>query len=89
MPEWNKRYLIYAQSHLSTPEDMMESDRWRYPGGKMCGYLNWINESIRQWKAETGHVGPLVPADHMRFDVWLQARLDNWLRSEIKGQETS
>jgi len=30
----------------------------------------------------------MAPADHMRFGVWLQARLDNWLRSEIKGQET-
>jgi len=62
---WNARYLCYAASQRREPEAQLAYDRLRYPGGRMAGYITWINEKTRQHKAlDQGRLG-------LDLDTWL------------------
>jgi len=49
--KYNPRYVAYSTSHGKTPEEMLEYDRKRYPGGCNAGFLLWIQENIREYKS--------------------------------------
>lgn len=70
------RYLAYCQAHGKTPDEMMEHDLTRWPGGCMCGFLLWSNEHIS--KAKKSHpewfIGPNL-YDHDAYDEWLQGEV--------------
>lgn len=76
--EWNPRYLAYAYAHGETdPKKMLARDAKKYPGGKMCGFIPWIQEKWREWRAIRN-----IPADailgnemHKDFDAWLTASI--------------
>ena len=70
---YQKRYLAYAKANGLTPENMLEFDRSKYPGGCMTGYICWVQEKIKAFKdlsPESFHSGFL--ADNNRFDVFLK-----------------
>ena len=48
----NPRFLAYCAANGFTPEEMLEHDRQRFPGGHMCGFVLWISEMIVKWKRE-------------------------------------
>lgn len=76
MRQWNPRYAAYAKTHGKTPEEMLEHDIERFPGGKMCGFMLWINEKWSEWHKARGlvrHEHMLSEGDHRSFDNGLAA----------------
>ena len=49
---WNPRYVAYASAHGQTPEDMIQRDREKYPGGSMCGFILWISDMYNKFFKE-------------------------------------
>jgi hypothetical protein len=80
MKSWNQRFVAYAREHGNTPEEQLESDAVRWPGGRMCGFQLWVSERWREWAALMGHsrakdaYAILSQADHDAFDAWLETR---------------
>lgn len=71
---WNSRYLAYAKANGEpSPEAMKASDRKRYPGGLMCGFMLWMDICWSEWRSIKGYDRnrPLGVADHVEFDAWL------------------
>lgn len=40
----NPRYIAYAKAHGETPEGRMETDKRRWPGGCMVGFMLWMSD---------------------------------------------
>lgn len=72
--EWNPRFVCYARAHNQTPAGMLDLDEQRWPGGKMVGFITWINRRWREWEAKTGRHGPHGTQDNVDFDAWLKAK---------------
>ena len=71
---WNPRYLAYSAAHLRTPAEQLRHDVAEYPGGCMAGFLIWIKQRWRQWRALNGF-GPediLGSPEVRQFDAWLE-----------------
>jgi len=47
--EYNPRYLAYCNHHNKTPDQMMEYDKERAPGGCMGPFIIWINQKWRTY----------------------------------------
>ena len=78
---WNPRYAAYAKAHGRAPEDMLEHDKERWVGGRMAGYIVWIQERWAEWRELFAPLpGPwgwhATSEDHVRFDEWLARRGD-------------
>lgn len=79
---WNPRYVEYARAHARKPEAMLKHDAETWPGGKMAGFMLWMNERWTEWAALKGfrrtasgsRDTPITPELHAEFDVWLRTR---------------
>lgn len=74
-PDLNPRYVVYALAHGRTPDQMMEHDKERYPGGKMCGFMLWISDRWQAWHKAHGyrrHDYIITREDHGHFDEWIK-----------------
>ena len=70
--DFNPRYVAYAQAHGNTPQEQQDADAARWPGGCMTGYILWIDERLREFRAERPEAfcyGGLC--DHDGFTDWL------------------
>lgn len=73
----NPRYLCYCRANGHTSDEQMAVDSEHWPGGKMCGFMLWIAERLRQFKRlQPGAFlhGNLV--EHAAFDSWLQIEVE-------------
>jgi hypothetical protein len=75
---WNPRYVAYARASGKHPSQMLSLDRKRYPGGRMSGFIRWIDSKWRKWDQVHAH-----PRDHVRtvkehddFTAWLLADVE-------------
>lgn len=70
---WNPRYVAYAKEHGKTPEEMLAHDEVAWPGGKMCGFMIWINDRWTEFCLLNPDVKRkfLTEQDHKDFDKWL------------------
>lgn len=50
----NPRYLAYCRAHGKTPEEMRVQDAEDFPGGKMCGFILWINGKVSEFAKKHG-----------------------------------
>lgn len=74
--QWNPRYVAYAKAHDRTSEAMLEHDTIAWPGGKMAGFLLWMNDRWQEWYEARGLNGSpassnrhvLSEADFVSFD---------------------
>lgn len=72
---WNPRFVWYAQSQGRSPEEQLEHDAARYPGGKMAGFILWISEMkglFRKASPESFTPGYAI-SDHEAWDEFLQS----------------
>ena len=75
--EWNPRYLAYCRAHGQMPEDMLEADRKRYPGGCMAGYILWDTDRLREFRALRPECFTFMAlTDHAAYDAWLQDHVE-------------
>jgi hypothetical protein len=79
---WNPRYVEYARAHEREPAAMLEHDTKRFPGGKMAGFMIWMNERWTEWAklkgfrrtASGSQDTPITEELHAEFDTWLRVR---------------
>lgn len=69
----NPRFAAYARSHDRTPDEQMAHDVEAFPGGKMAGFVAWIDQRWSAWRALVGKRRDdiLSGDDHAAFDAWL------------------
>lgn len=77
-PTWdghNPRWVLYCQERgYPNPDAALEAERKQWPGGVMCGFVLWINEGLRQYKAAR-NLPPNEPiSDQGGFTEFLRAR---------------
>lgn len=73
---WNRRYLAYCRSQgHPDPAKMLASDREKWPGGSMTGFILWSNERIAEFLRENPQHkmnGSLRNVGaHEAYDAWL------------------
>lgn len=72
--QWNPYYVAYAWSNGHSPAAQVTADREAYPGGMGCGFILWMAERRRAWRAES-HVSdarePRSPDAVAHFQQWL------------------
>ena len=72
---FNPRYMAYCRAcGIIDPEEMLNVDDQRWPGGKMTGYLLWCDEAWRQFFVFHPSMGGEKRGNretHEAFDAWL------------------
>lgn len=71
--EYNPRFVIYSQSHGLTPEQMVESDKVKWPGVAYTGFLLWISKGLQEFKARSPQAflgDTLVDQDGFTAFLW-------------------
>jgi len=90
--QWTSRYTAYATEHGRSPEEMLEADTERYPGGKMCGFTLWIRAKWKEWRKLFGPAPVRIPhlqgAPNLGYWDWTPTdddhkRFDEWLISTV------
>lgn len=84
--DFNPRYVLYAEAHGEQPEEMLLRDEDAYPGGRMCGFVLWMNR--RSEEAKPAHPEWFIDGrlyDHAGYDEWLKARVEELIKAEELG----
>jgi len=50
----NPRYILYSESQGRTPNEQLAYDEEVWPGGKMCGFILWIQKHLQAYEKEHG-----------------------------------
>lgn len=69
MSAFSPNFRAYAAAHGRTPEAQLAHDEAAWPGGIMTGFMLWIAERKRAFKAE--HPECFLFGDIWDYDVWL------------------
>jgi hypothetical protein len=71
--EYNPRYLAYCNHHGKTPDQMMEFDKQRSPGGCMGPFILWIDQKWRKYDSLHPELKglPRSANTHIQFDDML------------------
>jgi hypothetical protein len=75
---FTSRYTQYARlTGATSPETALARDIERWPGGKMCGFILFINERWAAYRKARGlkTYDILTDADHAAFDAALAAEV--------------
>ena len=75
MSDYNPRFTAYAKANGKTELEMMEHDTEKYPGGKMTGFIIWMDARWAQFNTETGSDN-FTQDKHEKFDAWLKNFVD-------------
>lgn len=78
--ERNPRYVCYATAHGRSPDGMLVYDAQRFPGGKMAGFICWIEERWEEWERDRP-VHERRPWATLREE--LRSAFDAWLREKV------
>lgn len=70
---WNPRYVVYAARDGLTPKQALRRDAKLYIGGKMMGFILWIDARWTEFRAlqKMGRDDPAGDDVHAAFDAWL------------------
>lgn len=71
----NPYYLAYCNAHGRAPDQQAEHDRRAWTGGRMAGFIVWIDGQWSAFYADHGEKRPLTTvADRDAFAAWLAAK---------------
>ena len=66
----NPRFIAYCHAHgFASREEQIATDRQKYPGGFMCGFICWIGAAWLAFGAP--HNQRNFPEVSRAFDAWL------------------
>ena len=72
--EMNPRYLIYCQCNGNTPDEQQKKDNEKYHGGKMLGFILFIQHHLQQFKknnTDSFYGSYLTATGSIKFDEYL------------------
>jgi hypothetical protein len=71
--EYNPRYLAYCKHHNKTPDQMLEYDKQRSPGGCMGPFIIWISQKWQNYDRMHPELKGLSRSEwmHEQFDDML------------------
>lgn len=75
MATYTREFTAYCTAHGRAPADQLAHDVKRWPGGKMAGFILWMADALRDFKAAHPEacVGDMV-RDHDAKAAFLEAR---------------
>ena len=90
--EMNPRYREYCRAHGKSPVAMLYQDTFRFPGGRLCGFILWNREKVweftSQWKGcrcladvQEALMGPGYDPDNPKQDV--HQLYNEWLKASV------
>ena len=68
----NWLYLAYCKEHGNTPEQQLEKDTEDWPGGKMCGYMLWVQGKRTEFFGQGRHNRVINEEQETNFKNWIQ-----------------
>ena len=73
---WSPRFSAYARAHGRSETAQLEHDTEEYPGGKMVGFILWINARWREWQLTVGRkdLEAIDDREQAHFTAWLAER---------------
>ncbi len=77
--EWNPRYLAYCTAQGRGPEEQTAFDKERWPGGCMCGYMQWIAERKAALREAHPEVMYRDMEGNITLNIWDLDAWDRWL----------
>lgn len=88
--EWNWRYLAYCQAHGRAPEMQLAADAIRWPGGKMAGFMLWIQAQWIAYAARRGlpRYSINLMTDQKGYDRFLAAQV-KYLQEQIAAERNT
>lgn len=99
---WNPHWLCYSAAHGYHPASMLDVDAETWPGGKMAGFIVWMNRRWGDWAQLRGlRINPsgrdragrpdsfLGPADEADFIGWLRGTVFRLRETCVFGQPIS
>ena len=90
MTQWNPRYVLFAKHHGNTPDEQLQEDKEKRPGGCMRDFMKWIQEKWLEWDQMKGHERnhPHCEEDHKEFDRWLVKIVEAEVVSENEQEDS-
>lgn len=82
MPMKLERYVLFAKAHGHTPEAQYAHDKKAWPGGKMTGFLLWMNAAWPMWCAARGFKNQREAGMTMGAKMWDD--FDAWLAENFE-----
>lgn len=73
-------YTLYAKAYDNTPDDQMVADQEKWPGGRMCGFILWMNAAWRKFDELHDPQRKDVPHTPKERDAFRE-----WLKTEYKN----
>lgn len=67
-----QRFLAYCAANDKRPKAMLAHDARQFPGGKMAGFILWMESKWAEWRKMTNSYGVLSEAQTAAFDAWIQ-----------------
>jgi hypothetical protein len=73
---YQHRYIVYCRSNGNEPEKQLETDKERYPGSCMCGFICWIHEMWSDFykNAKLDSKLPKTEEIHDMFDKFIDEK---------------
>lgn len=81
MSPYTREFKAYCVSQGRTPPAQLAHDAKEFPGGKMCGFISWMAEALKSFKAShpEAWVGPLIH-DHNKKLRFLREYAEKYFR---------
>lgn len=69
--KWNPRFSAYAKAQGCTEAEVLRRDDWKYPGGRMTGFVLWMAEQRQLWQEVTGRRSLRDPGGQASFAAFI------------------
>lgn len=80
---YNPHYLAYCRWHGRSPQEQWEQDTKDWPGGRMAGFILWINDRRAEFRKmhPEAWIGSAI-ADIELWSSFLESQTENHINHE-------